>query len=92
MSTKLKIFQPSKSVMQSGKKRLKWKIVFESEKNDKFVENLMKRTSSCNNLYQISLEFDSKESALCYAKKTNLPFEILEPTKFNIIKKSYLSK
>ena len=38
---------------------------------------------------ELKLEFTSKELAITYAKKNKIDFEIIEPKKRKIVKKSY---
>ena len=45
--------------------------------------------SSNDTLSELRLEFSSKESALNYARKMKINYEIIEPKKRKIIKKSY---
>ena len=45
--------------------------------------------SSDDMLTEIKLEFSSKELAVNYAKKKKIDYEIIEPKKRKIVKKSY---
>ena len=74
--------------MQSGLgKSDKWLIEFETE--DTGINPLMGWETSSNTLSELSLEFSSKELAIEYAKKNKIDFEIIEPQKRKIVKKSY---
>ena len=74
--------------MQSGTKKFnKWILEFLTEKPD--VNPLMGWESSTDTLDEIILQFTSKDLAIQYAKKNNIDFEIIEPKKRKIIKKSY---
>ena len=85
---KAKIFKPSKSSMQSGYgKSEKWIIEFETK--DSGINPLMGWETSTETLSELNLEFSSKELAIEYAKKNKIDFEIIEPQKRKIIKKSY---
>mgnify|MGYP006122589489 FL=1 len=85
---KAKIFKPSKSSMQSGYgKSDKWIIEFETK--DSGINPLMGWETSTETLSELNLEFSSKELAIEYAKKNKIDFEIIEPQKRKIIKKSY---
>ena len=85
---KAKIFKPSKSSMQSGYgKSDKWIIVFETK--DSGINPLMGWETSTETLSELNLEFSSKELAIEYARKNKIDFEIIEPQKRKIIKKSY---
>ena len=85
---KAKIYIPNKSPMQSGLgKTDKW--ILEYETNDPTSNPLMGWESSNDTLSELKLEFSSKENALNYAKKMKIDYEIIEPKKRKIIKKSY---
>ena len=45
--------------------------------------------SSDDTLSELKLEFSSKDLALEYAKKNNIEYELIEPQKRKILKKSY---
>ena len=85
---KAKIYIPNKSPMQSGLgKTDKW--ILEYETNDPTSNPLMGWESSNDTLGELKLEFSSKENALNYAKKMKIDFEIIEPKKRKLVKKSY---
>ena len=85
---KAKIYIPNKSPMQSGVgKSDKW--ILEYETKDPTKNPLMGWESSSDTLTELKLEFSSKELAINYAKKKKLVFEIIEPKKRKIVKKSY---
>ncbi len=85
---KAKIYIPSKTSMQSGLgKTDKWIIEFES--GDSGINPLMGWETSTNTLSELNLEFSSKQMAIDYAKKNKIDFEIIEPKKRKINKKSY---
>ena len=74
--------------MQSGKgKSVKWTMEFEIQ--DPTVNPLMGWQSSSDTFSELNLEFSSKELAINYAKKNRFIYEIIEPKKRKIIKKSY---
>ena len=74
--------------MQSGLgKSDKWVIEFETENPE--VNPLMGWETSTNTLSELHLEFSTKELAIDYAKKNKINFEIIEPKKRKMIKKSY---
>ena len=85
---KAKIYKPSKTAMQSGIKKFdKWIIEFITE--DPGKNPLMGWESSTDTYSELKLEFKSKDLAIEYAKKNNIVFEVLEPQKRKITKKSY---
>ena len=85
---KAKIYIPAKNSMQSGLgKADKWVIKFEAENTG--VNPLMGWETSSNTLSELNLEFSTKELAIEYAKKNKINFEIVEPQKRKVVKKSY---
>ena len=85
---KAKIYKPNKSAMQSGiGKTDKWVLDFET--NNPTKNPLMGWESSDDMLNEIKLEFSSKELAIKYAKKKKIDYEIIEPKKRKVVKKSY---
>ena len=85
---KAKIYIPNKNPMQSGlNKTNKWVLEFET--NDPTKNPLMGWESSSDTLTELKLEFSSKELAINYAKKRKIDFEIIEPKKRKVVKKSY---
>ena len=85
---KAKIYKPSKTSMQSGIKKFdKWVIEFII--SDPGKNPLMGWESSTDTFSELNLEFKTKDMAIDYAKKNNIDFEIIEPKKRKIVKKSY---
>ncbi|MDB3887312.1 ETC complex I subunit [Candidatus Pelagibacter sp.] len=82
------IYIPNKSPMQSGvAKNNKWVLEFITK--DPTKNPLMGWESSSDTLGEIKLEFSTKELAINYAKKKKIDFELIEPKKRKIVKKSY---
>ena len=85
---KAKIFIPNKNPMQSGTgKNNIWILEFITK--DPTKNPLMGWESSSDTYTVLKLEFSSKELAINYAKKKKIDFEIIEPRKRKIVKKSY---
>ena len=85
---KAKIYIPNKSPMQSGYgKTNMW--VLEYETQDPTTNPLMGWESSADTFSELRLEFSSKDLAINYAKKMKINYEIIEPKKRKIVKKSY---
>ena len=85
---KAKIYIPNKSPMQSGTgKTDKWILEFETK--DPTNNPLMGWESSSDTFSELKLEFSSKDLAINYAKKKKIDFELIEPKKRKIVKKSY---
>ena len=74
--------------MQSGlANNNKWIIEFKTK--DSGIDPLMGWESSTDTLTELKLEFSTKELAISYAKKNKIDFELIEPQKRKIVKKSY---
>ena len=74
--------------MQSGLgKTVKWILEFETK--DPTKNPLMGWESSNDTYSELKLEFTTKEHAINYAKKKKIDFEIIEPKKRKVVKKSY---
>ncbi len=74
--------------MQSGLgKSVKWILEFETK--DPTKNPLMGWESSTDTLSELRLEFSTKDNAINYAKKKKIDFEIIEPKKRKVVKKSY---
>ena len=85
---KAKIYIPNKSPMQSGLGKInKWILEFETK--DPTINPLMGWESSSDTLTELKMEFSSKELAINYAKKMKIDYEIIEPKKRKVTKKSY---
>ncbi len=74
--------------MQSGNaKNNKWILEFITK--DPTKNPLMGWESSSDTMSELKLEFSSKESAINYALKKKIDFELIEPKKRKTVKKSY---
>ncbi len=74
--------------MQSGRGNSnKWILVFETK--DPTINPLMGWESSSDTLTELKLEFTSKELAINYAKKHKIQYELIDPKKRKVVKKSY---
>jgi len=85
---KAKIYKPTKTAMQSGLgKNDKWIIEYITKNPS--INPLMGWESSTDTLSELKLEFSTKKSAVDYAKRNKIIFEIIEPKQRKILKKSY---
>ncbi|MBI1867279.1 MAG: ETC complex I subunit [Methylocystis sp.] len=74
-----RIYRSSTSATQSGPGPAKcWLLVFEPEAA-RGIEPLMGWTSSSDMKAQIRLRFPTKEAAVCYARRNEIPFEVEAP-------------
>lgn len=87
--TTVRIYQPSKTAMQSGKgKTKKWCIKFET-KDPMIAEPLTGWISSQDTSQQLYLSFSSLEEALCYAKERGFHYTVYNPTQIRTLPKNY---
>tara|TARA_Y100000590_G_scaffold305354_1_gene344429 strand:+ start:11350 stop:11631 length:282 start_codon:yes stop_codon:yes gene_type:complete len=85
---KAKIYKPSKTAMQSGKRNTKnWILEFDTLNTG--VNPLTGWETSKDTMSEVKLEFEKKEEAINYAKKNNIDYYIIDPQESKIIKKSY---
>ena len=85
---KAKIYKPTKSAMQSGKRNTKnWILEFDTLNTT--INPLMGWESSKDTMSEVRLEFKTKDQAISYAKKNNIDYYIVEAQVQKLIKKSY---
>ena len=85
---KAKIYKPTKTAMQSGKRNTKnWLLEFDTLNTG--INPLMGWETSKDTMSEVKLQFSTKEQAINYAKKNNIIYYIVEPKEHKIIKKSY---
>ena len=53
------------------------------------INPLMGWETSSNTLSEVKIEFTSKDLAINYAKKNNIQYDLIEPKKRKLVKKSY---
>ena len=79
MVADVKIFQPSKTAMQSGRSKSNfWQIEF-NPASKRTPERLMGWQSSQDTLNQVKLKFESLEDAISFAQKKNWTFDVDTP-------------
>lgn len=86
--TKARIYQPDKTAMQSGKTKTKWLLEFAPEK-PQAIDPLMGWSTMTDMPQEIKLTFSSKESAIAYAKRQKIEYEVYEPNSRRPIRKAY---
>jgi hypothetical protein len=75
--------------MQSGRAGTRrWVLEYEPE-GPRVVEPLMGWTSSADMRSQIVLEFDSRDEAIAYATKHEIPYQVFEPHPPRVLAKAY---
>jgi hypothetical protein len=74
-----RIYQPTRTAMQSGKARTKlWLLEFEPEQPRR-IDPLMGWTSSGDMLQQVQLGFDTCDEAVAFAEKNGIAYQVFEP-------------
>lgn len=85
----VRIYQPPKTAMQSGRARTKvWMMEFEPTAARQ-VEPLMGWTSSADTRAQLRLSFDSLEEAIAYAQAEGLMYSVEKPRERKVRAKAY---
>ncbi|MEE2998941.1 MAG: ETC complex I subunit [Pseudomonadota bacterium] len=84
-----RIFQPTKTAMQSGQANTRfWILEYEPEEPKK-IDHLMGWTSSGDMRGQIRLKFKSKDEAVSYAENNNIQYNLVLPKPRKQRPKSY---
>jgi len=85
----VRIYQPTKTAMQSGRANLKkWVLEFEPGSR-KETDTLMGWTGSRDTNGQVRMRFASKEDAVAFAQKHKLTYQASDPKKRRIKPKNY---
>ena len=85
---KAKIYKPTKTAMQWGKRNSKnWLLEFDTLNTS--INPLMGWESSNDTMSEVKLEFSTKEQAINYAKKNDIEYYIVDAQRRKLIKKSY---
>ncbi len=89
MMASVRVYQPRKNAMQSGRAKTKhWLVEFEPGsplRND----SLMGWVGQGDTRNQLRLKFESREEAIAYCEKEGLDFQIVEPKTRTPKHKSY---
>lgn len=86
---KVRIFQPSKTTMQSGRANAgKWVLEYEVETR-RGPEPLMGWTASGDTLNQVRLKFASVEDAVAYAQQKGWDYTVLPPHGRRVVPRNY---
>ena len=84
-----RIFQPSRTAMQSGKAKTRLWVLEHQPASPKAVEPLMGYTSSSDMRSQVRLTFDTKEQAIEYAERNGIDFRLEEPNSPKRVRVAY---
>lgn len=86
---KVSIYKPTKSVMQSGKaKTKKWLLKYDVE-NSRDIDPIIGWRGSADTKQQLKLFFPDRESAVSYAEKHGLEYQVIEPKEKRPVFRSY---
>jgi len=87
--TAVRIYQPAKTAMQSGRGKTKQWVMVHEPGAPRETDPLMGWTSSSDTLSQVRLRFDSREQAVAYAERKGLDYTVQEPHVRRIKPKNY---
>ncbi len=76
-----RIYQPSKSAMQSGQGKTKVWLLEYAPEDARFLDPLMGWTGSDDMKSQVRLRFETREEAVAYAEKHGIPYQVADPKK-----------
>jgi hypothetical protein len=86
---KARIYKPNRSTMQAGRaKSNDWVLEFEP-KGTRYIEPLMLWTGTRYTKRQVQLHFKTREEAVAFAEKNEIPFVLLPVHPFQQHPKSY---
>jgi hypothetical protein len=86
---RVRIYQPARNTMQSGKGRTKYWVLQYLEPVKREADPLMGWTSSDNTQQQVNLRFDTKEEAVAYAQREGFAYVVEEPRPQRLQVKTY---
>ncbi|MBM3556650.1 MAG: ETC complex I subunit [Alphaproteobacteria bacterium] len=85
----VRIFQPAKTAMQSGRRNTRrWRVEFPPGA-PKEIDGLMGWTGSGDTPGQVALSFESKEQAVAFARGNGFDFELADPQARAVKPKAY---
>ena len=79
MTETAKIYQPTKTAMQSGKGNTKYWLLEFDQGDTRFIEPLMGWTGNTDNLQQLRLKFPTQDAAIKYAESKNIHYRLIQP-------------
>lgn len=87
--TAVRIYQPAKTAMQSGRaKTRRWVLEFEPAA-PKVTDPLMGWIGSSDVGGQVRLRFEDREAAIAYAERNGLTYRVQEPHERRVRPRSY---
>lgn len=89
MAMRVRIYQPSKTAMQSGRaKTQSWVLEYEIE-TPRRPEPLMGWISSGDTLNQVKLRFPTQEEAVAFAERNGWSYDIATAQERRVLPKNY---
>jgi hypothetical protein len=87
--TDVRIYQPTKNAMQSGRANLdRWILEYDSDTAQQ-VDSLMGWVGGGSTKRQVRMKFDSKDDAIAFAEREGLNYQVTEPKQRRILIKNY---
>lgn len=87
--TDVRIFQPSRTAMQSGRRKThQWQVQFERDA-PQVPDPLMGWMGSSDTRPQLRLLFETREEAIAFAERNGLSYSVQEPRTAALRPKSY---
>ena len=86
---KARITQPNKNPMQSGTGKSNFWLLEFTPETPYFTDSLMGWSGMNESTRELKLRFPNKESAIAYANKNKIEFELIEPNKRSERRKAY---
>jgi hypothetical protein len=84
-----KIYRPAASAMQSGKAASsQWRLEFDADVARR-LDPLTGWSGSADTNGQVRMTFETREEAIAFAQRQNLPFQVTEPQEEKRVIKSY---
>ncbi len=85
----VRIYQPTKTAMQSGRAKTRQWILEWPPQTRRIPEPLMGWVSAGDTKNQVRIPFESKEEAIAFAKSKGLPYQVVEPKARKLQLKTY---
>ncbi|HER27243.1 MAG TPA: oxidoreductase [Rhodospirillales bacterium] len=85
----VRIYQPTKSAMQSGRGKVGTWVLEYAPQSPQRADPLMGWIGSQGTLRQVKMKFDSRDEAVAFAKKNELSYSVKEPKTRRIVGKNY---
>jgi len=89
MKNKFTIFKPTKSSMQSGLSNTKKWCLSNNDVKQTYLSSKFCWTGTTNPDKEVKIFFKTQASAIRFAKKNNLDFDLKKPEERKILKKNY---